>query len=93
MLVIPNIIDLRSPSEGRSENVEVERFGEPVVRIMRSLSCGHHGEAHALTRFGEKDSGNGFYYLCAYCAAASAILAYARDFMVDRGLPTIFRRL
>ncbi len=89
MLVIPNIIDPSVPiGKDDSENVEVERFGEPVVPdyeipyhvdIMERL----HGIDLDSAR---KTSGNGFYYLCGDIALLqSAILAYARDFMVDRG--------
>ncbi len=89
MLVIPNIIDASVPiGKDDSENVEIERFGEPVVPdfevpyhvdIMESL----HGIDLDSAR---KTSGNGFYYLCGDIALLqSAILAYARDFMVDRG--------
>jgi len=89
MLVIPNIIDASVPiGRDDSENVEVERFGEPVVPdfevpyhvdIMEKL----HGIDLDSAR---KTSGNGFYYLCGDIALLqSAILAYARDFMVDRG--------
>ena len=89
MLVIPNIIDPSVPiGKDDSENVEVERFGESVVPdyeipyhvdIMERL----HGIDLDSAR---KTSGNGFYYLCGDIALLqSAILAYARDFMVDRG--------
>ncbi len=89
MLVIPNIIDESVPiGRDDSENVEVERFGEPVVPafdvpyhvdIMESL----HGIDLDSAR---KTSGNGFYYLCGDIARLhSAILSYARDFMIDRG--------
>ena len=89
MLVIPNIIDETVPiGRDDSENVEVERFGEPVVpdfevpyhvEIMEKL----HGIDIDSAR---KTSGNGFYYLCGDIARLhSAILSYARDFMIDRG--------
>ncbi len=89
MLVIPNIIDPSVPiGKDDSENVEVEHFGEPAVPdfeipyhvdIMESL----HGIDLDSAR---KTSGNGFYYLCGDIARLhSAILAYARDFMIDRG--------
>lgn len=89
MLVIPNIIDDSVPiGKDDSENVEVERFGEPVVPeyeipyhvdIMESFKGIDLDAAR-------KTSGNGFYYLCGDIALLqSAILAYARDFMVDRG--------
>jgi seryl-tRNA synthetase len=89
MLVIPNIIDDSVPiGKDDSENVEVERFGEPVVPaweipyhvdIMERL----HGIELDPAR---ETSGNGFYYLTGDIARLhSAILSYARDFMIDRG--------
>ena len=89
MLVIPNIIDPTVPiGKDDSENVEVERFGEPVVPdfevpyhvdIMERL---HGIDLDAACR----TSGNGFYYLMGDVARLhSAILSYARDFMIDRG--------
>ena len=89
MMVIPNIIDPSVPiGKDDSENVEVERFGEPAVPdfevpyhvdIMERL----HGIDLDSAR---KTSGNGFYYLCGDIARLhSAILSYARDFMIDRG--------
>lgn len=89
MLVIPNIIDPSVPiGQDDSENVELERFGEPVtpnfavpyhIDIMEKLQ-GVDLEA------ARKTSGNGFYYLCGDIARLhSAILSYARDFMIDRG--------
>ena len=89
MLVIPNIIDPTVPiGKDDSENVEVEKFGEPVVPeyeipyhvdIMESLNGIDLDSAR-------KTSGNGFYYLCGDIARLqSAILSYARDFMIDRG--------
>ena len=89
MMVIPNIIDESVPiGKDDSENVEVERFGEPKVPdfevpyhvdIMERL----HGIDLDSAR---KTSGNGFYYLCGDIARLhSAILSYARDFMIDRG--------
>lgn len=89
MLVIPNIIDPSVPiGKDDSENVEIERFGEPEVPdfevpyhidIMEKL----HGIDLENAR---KTSGNGFYYLCGDIARLhSAILSYARDFMIDRG--------
>ena len=89
MMVIPQIIDESVPL-GRSdaENVEVERFGEPVtpdyeipyhVDIMEKLNGIELDAAR-------KTSGNGFYYLKGDIARLhSAILSYARDFMIDRG--------
>ncbi len=89
MMVIPNLIDDSVPvGRDDSENVEVERFGEPVVPdfevpyhvdIMERL----HGIDLDAAR---KTSGNGFYYLMGDVARLhSAILSYARDFMIDRG--------
>ncbi len=89
MLVIPQIIDPSVPiGRDDSENVEIERFGEPLVpdypipyhtEIMEKL---HGIELDAARR----TSGNGFYYLCGDIARLqSAILSYARDFMIDRG--------
>jgi len=89
MLVIPNIIDDSVPiGKDDSENVEVERFGEPVVPefevpyhvdIMENLNGIDLDAAR-------KTSGNGFYYLMGDIARLhSAILSYARDFMIDRG--------
>ncbi len=89
MLVIPNIIDDSVPiGKDDSENVEVERFGDPYVPpfdipyhvdIMESLN----GIDLDCAR---RTSGNGFYYLTGDIARLhSAILSYARDFMIDRG--------
>ena len=89
MLVIPNIIDPSVPiGKDDSENVEIERFGEPVVpeweipyhvEIMKKLN-GIDLDAARDT------SGAGFYYLMGDIARLhSAILSYARDFMIDRG--------
>ena len=89
MLVIPNIIDDSVPvCKDDSENVEVQRYGEPVVPdfevpyhidIMERLSGVDLDSAR-------KTSGNGFYYLMGDIARLhSAILSYARDFMIDRG--------
>ena len=89
MLVIPNIIDPSVPiGRDDSENVELERFGEPKVPdypvpyhvdIMESLLGIDLDSAR-------KTSGNGFYYLKGDLARLhSAILSYARDFMIDKG--------
>ena len=89
MMVIPNIIDPSVPiGKDDSENVENERFGEPVVPdfevpyhvdIMESFD-GIDLDAARRT------SGNGFYYLRGDIARLhSAVLAYARDFMIDKG--------
>ena len=89
MLVIPNIIDDSVPvGKDDSENVENERFGEPVVP---SYEIPYHVDI--MERFdgidldaARKTSGNGFYYLRGDIARLhSAILSYARDFMIDRG--------
>ena len=89
MLVIPNIIDDSVPvGKDDSENVEIQRYGEPVVpdfeipyhvEIMERLSGIDLDAAR-------KTSGNGFYYLMGDIARLhSAILSYGRDFMIDRG--------
>ncbi len=89
MMVIPNIIDASVPiGRDDSENVELERFGEPVVPdfevpyhtdIMERL----HGIDLDSAR---RTSGNGFYYLMGDIARLhEAILAFARDFMIDKG--------
>ena len=89
MMVIPNIIDPTVPiGKDDSENVEIERFGEPVVpdfeipyhtEIMEKL----HGIDLDSAR---KVAGNGFYYLMGDIARLhEAVIAYARDFMIGRG--------
>ncbi|MCQ2505714.1 MAG: serine--tRNA ligase [Lachnospiraceae bacterium] len=89
MMVIPNIIDKSVPiGKDDSENVEIEKFGEPVVpdfeipyhsEIMESL----HGLDLDSAR---RVAGNGFYYLMGDIARLhSAVISYARDFMIDRG--------
>jgi len=89
MMTIPNIIDDSVPiGKDDSENVEVERFGEPVVPefeipyhvdIMENLNGIDLDSAR-------RTSGNGFYYLCGDIARLhSAIISYARDFMIDKG--------
>ncbi|MHB1152716.1 MAG: serine--tRNA ligase [Eubacteriales bacterium] len=89
MLVIPNIIDPTVPiGKDDSENVELEHFGDPIIRdyeipyhvdIMEKLNGIDLDSAR-------KTSGSGFYYLCGDIARLhSAILSYARDFMIDRG--------
>ncbi|WP_130861211.1 serine--tRNA ligase [Bacilliculturomica massiliensis] len=89
MLVIPNIIDPSVPiGRDDSENVEVERFGEPAVP---DFEVPYHVDI--MEKFSgidldsaRKTSGNGFYYLSGDIARLhSAILSYARDFMIDRG--------
>ncbi|HPF54429.1 MAG TPA: serine--tRNA ligase [Eubacteriales bacterium] len=89
MLVIPNFIDDTVPiGHDDSENVELERFGEPIVP---EFEVPYHVDI--MERFNgidldsaRKTSGNGFYYLCGDIARLhSAILSYARDFMIDKG--------
>ena len=90
MLVIPNIIDPSVPiGKDDSENVEVQRYGEPVVP---DFPIPHHEEIIKalngidLDTARDKTSGNGFYYLMGDIARLhSAVLSYARDFMIDRG--------
>ncbi len=89
MMVIPNIIDASVPvGKDDSENVEVERFGEPVVP---SFEIPYHTDImEALSGIdldsARRVSGNGFYYLTGDIARLhSAILTYARDFMIDKG--------
>lgn len=89
MMTIPNIIDPSVPiGKDDSENVEVQRYGEPVVPdyeipyhtdIMERLSGIDLDSAR-------KVAGNGFYYLMGNIARLhSAVISYARDFMIDRG--------
>ena len=89
MMTIPNIIDPSVPiGKDDSENVEVKRYGEPVVpefdipyhtEIMEALSGIDLDSAR-------KVAGNGFYYLMGDIARLhSSIISYARDFMIDRG--------
>ena len=89
MLVIPNLIDDSVPiGKDDSENVEVQRFGEPVVP---DFEVPYHTEI--MERFGgidldsaRKTSGNGFYYLMGDIARLqSAVISYARDFMINKG--------
>ncbi len=89
MMVLPNIIDPSVPiGPDDSCNVEVERFGEPVVP---DFEIPYHTEI--MERFDGIDmdaagrvSGNGFYYLMGDIARLhEAVLAYARDFMIDKG--------
>ncbi|MBO4459535.1 MAG: serine--tRNA ligase [Clostridiales bacterium] len=89
MLVIPNIIDPSVPvGKDDSENVEIERFGEPVVP---DFEIPYHVDIMEKLDGIELDpardtSGNGFYYLKGDIARLhSACLSYARDFMIDRG--------
>ena len=89
MMIIPNIIDPSVPiGKDDSENVEVERFGEPVVPdfevpyhtdIMESFNGIDLDAARRV-------AGNGFYYLMGDIARLhSAVISYARDFMINRG--------
>ena len=89
MLVLPNIIDPSVPiGKDDSENVEVEKFGEPVVP---EFEIPYHTEIMEKLNGIDLDSarkvaGNGFYYLMGDIARLqSGILSYARDFMIDRG--------
>ncbi|MDE6707834.1 MAG: serine--tRNA ligase [Oscillospiraceae bacterium] len=89
MLVIPNIIDESVPiGKDDSENVELERFGEPVVpdfEVPYHIDIMEKLNGVDLKSAGET-TGAGFYYLCGNIARLhSAILSYARDFMIDRG--------
>ena len=89
MLVIPNIIDPSVPiGKDDSENVEIEKFGDPFVP---SFEIPYHVDIMEKLNgidldSARKTSGNGFYYLKGDIARLhSAILSYARDFMIDRG--------
>ena len=89
MMVIPNIIDESVPiGKDDSENVEVERFGEPAVP---DFEVPYHVDimekVNGLDIDSARDtSGNGFYYLKGDIAQLqSCILSYARDFMIDKG--------
>ncbi|MBQ2974273.1 MAG: serine--tRNA ligase [Clostridia bacterium] len=89
MMTIPNIIDPSVPiGKDDSENVEVTKYGEPVVP---DFEIPYHSEI--MERFNGIDldaarnvAGNGFYYLMGDIARLhSAVISYARDFMIDRG--------
>ncbi|MGN0634605.1 MAG: serine--tRNA ligase [Acutalibacteraceae bacterium] len=89
MMTIPNIIDPSVPiGKDDSENVEVQRYGDPVVP---GFEIPYHTEI--MERFNGIDldsardvAGNGFYYLMGDIARLhSAVISYARDFMIDRG--------
>ncbi len=89
MMTIPNIIDPSVPiGKDDSENVEIERFGEPVIP---DFEIPYHTDI--MKRFDGIDldaagkvAGNGFYYLMGDIARLhSAVISYARDFMIDRG--------
>ena len=89
MMTIPNIIDPSVPiGKNDEENVEVERFGEPIVP---DFEIPYHTDI--MEKFNgidldsaRKVAGNGFYYLMGDIARLhSAVITYARDFMIDRG--------
>ena len=89
MMVIPNIIDPSVPiGKDDSENVEVQKYGEPTVP---DFEIPYHAEI--MEALGGLDlesarrvAGNGFYYLMGDIARLhSSIISYARDFMIDRG--------
>ena len=89
MMIIPNIIDPSVPiGKDDSENVEVERFGEPVVP---DFEVPYHTDIMESFNGIDLDSarkvaGNGFYYLMGDIARLhSAVISYARDFMINRG--------
>ena len=89
LMVIPNIIDASVPiGKDDSENVEIEKFGEPMIP---DFEIPYHTEI--MERFDGIDlesarrvAGNGFYYLMGDIARLhSAVISYARDFMIERG--------
>lgn len=89
MMVIPNLIDPSVPiGKDDSENVELKRYGEPVVP---NFDIPYHSEIMEAFDGLDLDSarkvaGNGFYYLMGDIARLhSAVIAYARDFMIDKG--------
>ncbi len=89
MMIIPNIIDKSVPiGKDDSENVEVERFGEPFVP---DFEIPYHTEIMEKLNgidldAARKVAGNGFYYLMGNIARLhSAVISYARDFMIERG--------
>ena len=89
MMTIPNIIDPSVPiGKDDSENVEIEKFGEPVVP---DFEIPYHTEIMEKLKGIDLDSarkvaGNGFYYLMGDIARLhSAVISYARDFMINRG--------
>ena len=89
MMVIPNIIDPSVPiGKDDSENVELEKFGEPVVP---EYEVPYHTDImesfNGIDLEAARDvAGNGFYYLMGDVARLhSAVISYARDFMIDRG--------
>ena len=89
MMVIPNIIDASVPvGKDDSENVEVQRFGEPAVP---AYEVPHHADILEAVKGIDKDaagrtSGEGFYYLIGDIARLhEAMIAYARDYMISKG--------
>jgi len=89
MMIIPNIIDTTVPiGKDDSENVEIEKFGDPFVP---EFEIPYHSDI--MAKFdgidldaARKVAGNGFYYLMGDIARLhSAVISYARDFMIDRG--------
>lgn len=89
MMIIPQIVDASVPvGKDDSENVEIQRYGEPVVP---EYEIPYHADIIARFNGLDKDasgrtSGNGFYYLIGNIARLhSAMLSYARDFMIDKG--------
>ncbi len=89
MMVIPQIIDPTVPiGKDDSENVEVQRYGEPIVP---DFEIPYHTEIMEMFKGIDLDAarrvaGNGFYYLMGDIARLhSAVISYARDFMIDRG--------
>ncbi len=89
MMIIPNIIDESVPiGKDDSENVEIQKYGEPVVP---DFEIPYHSEIMESFNGLDLDSarkvaGNGFYYLMGDIARLhSAVISYARDFMIDRG--------
>lgn len=89
MMVIPNIIDASVPiGKDDSENVEIQKYGEPTVP---DFEVPYHADILSSISGLDKDaagrtSGNGFYYLMGDAARIhSAMISYARDFMIDKG--------
>ena len=89
MMKIPNIIDDSVPiGKDDSENVEIEKFGDPIVP---DYEIPYHADIMMKVNGLDKDSsgrtsGNGFYYLMGDIARlSSAMLSYARDYMIDKG--------
>jgi len=89
MMIIPNIIDESVPvGKDDSENVEIEKYGEPVIP---SYEIPYHADILESINGLDKESsgrtsGNGFYYLMGDAARlSSAMISYARDFMIEKG--------